>query len=143
MKLSSQLFLVGSLLLALLFFVGCGTAVSDPDPAATAEPSEEAQYIIGKWEVNDGRFGHKIFDFQEDGRLLIEDVATGENIEMRYLFATENSFTLSGYEPFNGAATINFFEDKMDLTITFEGDIFGELYTFTRLGDVLPEEPAS
>ena len=143
MKLSSQLFLAGYLLLALLFFVGCGNSVSAPASGAIAEPSEEAQYILGKWTVNNGRFGHKIFDFQEDGRVLIEDVESGETIEMTYLFATENSFTLSGFEDFNGAATVNFFEDKMDVTITFEGNIFGELYTFTRLDDALPKEPSS
>ena len=52
---------------------------------------------------------------------------------MRYVFVEATSLILSGYDDFNGAATVAFFDDKMDLTITFEGDIFAELYVFTRL----------
>ncbi|MEZ4594662.1 MAG: hypothetical protein R3D55_26480 [Chloroflexota bacterium] len=126
------------LLLLLLFgAVGCASDRDAPDPTQP-EPvveSEESTYIIGRWEVNDGRFGHKIFDFQEDGRLLIEDVEGGETIEMSYRFVAETSLVLSGYDEFNGAATVAFFADKMDLTITFDGSIFAELYEFTRLSE--------
>lgn len=119
----------------LLWAVGCGAGESVDDPAQPDEvvQSEESAYIVGQWEVNDGRFGHKLFDFQEDGRLLIEDVASGDITEMSYLFVAETSLVLSGYEPFNGAATVAFFADKMDFTITFDGDIFAELYVFTRV----------
>lgn len=90
---------------------------------------------MGRWEVNDGRFGHKIFDFQADGRLLLEDVDSGETTEMRYTFVGDNSLVLSGNEQFNGSATAKFYEDKMDLTVNFEGTIFGELYVFTRVAE--------
>ena len=65
--------------------------------------------------------------------MLIEDVESGDMIEMSYLFAAETSLVLSGYEDFNGAATVAFYEDKMDFTITFDGNIFAELYVFTRV----------
>ncbi|MBK7897424.1 MAG: hypothetical protein WAS33_24675 [Candidatus Promineifilaceae bacterium] len=126
-----------SLFLWLLLFVavGCGRGSDAPDPTQPEQEvvSAESAYIIGRWEVNDGRFGHKIFDFQEDGRLLIEDVESPETIEMSYLFVAETSLVLSGYDEFNGAATVAFFADKMDFTITFDGSIFAELYEFTRL----------
>jgi len=128
-------------LLTTLLLVGCGSAddEGDTEPAAQneGEVSEEAQYLLGKWRVNEGQFGHKIFDFQEDGRLLIEDVETGEVFEMSYVFVAQNTVLLSGYEEFNGSATINFYENKLDLTINFEGTIFGELYVFTRVEDGL------
>ncbi|WP_420643397.1 hypothetical protein [Candidatus Leptofilum sp.] len=115
--------------------IGCGASAEAPDltqPEAGVA-SEESAYIVGRWEVNDGRFGHKIFDFQADGRLLIEDVETGEIIEMRYLFVEDTSVILSGYDEFSGSATVAFFADKMDLTITFDGNIFAELYEFSRV----------
>jgi len=128
-------------LLITLLFVGCGSTVGDegpgPVPQTEAELSEEAQYLLGQWRVDEGRFGHKIFDFQEDGRLLIEDVETGELIEMSYVFVEQNTVILSGYKEFSGSATINFYENKLDLTINFDGTIFGELYVFTRV-----EEPS-
>lgn len=119
----------------LLAVVGCGAENEAPDLTASepVEGSVESAYILGRWEVNNGRFGHKIFDFQEDGRLLIEDVETGEMIEMQYLFVAETSLILSGYEDFDGAATVAFFDEKMDFTITFDGNIFAELYVFTRV----------
>ena len=123
----------------LVLVVGCGgagaTGDTTPVPQVTATPTEEELYIIGKWEVNDGRFGHKIFDFQEDGRLLLEDVDSGEMIEMRYEFVEQNTIILSGNEAYNGSATIQFYGDKFDLTISFEGTIFGELYVFTRVDE--------
>ncbi len=128
-------------LLAILLFVGCGSAADSeaatPAQQSVAEVPTEAQYLLGQWRVNQGRFGHKIFDFQEDGRLLIEDVETAEVIEMSYVFVAQNTVLLSGYEEFNGSATINFYENKLDLTINFEGTIFGELYVFTRVEDGL------
>jgi hypothetical protein len=138
MKKGLTVYLVCLLAVILLFVaVGCGAEGNAPDPTQpeVAVDSVESAYIKGQWEVNDGRFGHQFFDFGEDGRLLIEDADTGEVIEMNYLFVGENSFVLSGYEAFNGSATVNFFEDKMDLTITFEGNIFGELYLFSRVED--------
>lgn len=122
----------------LLLAVGCGTGsdnTTDPTQAQVSVESEESAYIVGRWEVNDGRFGHKIFDFQADGRLLLEDVDSGETIEMSYLFVGENTLDLTGYDAFNGSATVNFYEDKMDLTVNFDGTIFGELYVFTRVPD--------
>ena len=123
----------------LVLTIGCGgagaTGDTTPVPQVTATPTEEELYIIGKWEVNDGRFGHKIFDFQEDGRLLLEDVDSGEMIEMRYEFVEQNTIILSGNEAYNGSATIQFYGDKFDLTISFEGTIFGELYVFTRVDE--------
>jgi hypothetical protein len=115
--------------------VGCGAdgRVADPTQPEVAIESAESAYILGKWAVNEGHFGNKIFDFQANGRLLVEDGDSGEISEMTYLFVGENSLVLSGNEAFNGSATVNFFEDKMDLTITFEGNIFGELYLFTRV----------
>ena len=125
----------------LVLVVGCGgagaTGDTTPVPQVTATPTEEELYIIGKWEVNDGRFGHKIFDFQEDGRLLLEDVDSGEMIEMRYEFVEQNTIILSGNEAYNGSATIQFYGDKFDLTISFEGTIFGELYVFTRVDEAV------
>ena len=125
----------------LLLTVGCGgegaSGDTTPVPQVTATPTEEELYIIGKWEVNDGRFGHKIFDFQEDGRLLLEDVDSGEMIEMRYEFVEQNTIILSGNEAYNGSATIQFYGDKFDLTISFEGTIFGELYVFTRVDEAV------
>lgn len=123
--------------LLLLLGVGCGAGSDGPDPTQpeAAVESEESEYIVGRWEVNNGRFGHKIFDFQADGRLLIEDVNGGNAIEMSYLFVAETSLVLSGYDEFNGAATVAFFADKMDLTITFDGNIFAELYEFTRVSE--------
>lgn len=125
------------LLILLLLFVGvgCGSGndTTDPTQQDIAVESEESDYILGQWEVNNGRFGHKIFNFQADGRLLIEDIENASVIEMRYVFVEATSLILSGYDDFNGAATVAFFDDKMDLTITFEGDIFAELYVFTRL----------
>ncbi|GJM41357.1 MAG: hypothetical protein DHS20C20_16390 [Ardenticatenaceae bacterium] len=112
---------------------GAGSELDDPTEPEGVVESEESAYILGKWEVNDGRLGNKIFDFQEDGRLQIEDVASGEMIEMTYLFVAETSMILSGEEEINGAATVAFFENKMDVTITFDGDIFAELYVFTRV----------
>ncbi len=124
------------MLVLLLFFVGVGCGAGNEAPAPTqqeaAEEPLESDYILGKWEVNDGRFGHKIFDFQENGRLLIEDVETGELIEMSYVFVEQNTILLSGYDEFNGSAVLKFYEDKLDLMINFEGTIFGELYVFTR-----------
>lgn len=123
------------MVLLLLAAVGCGAGSDVPDPSqpeAVVE-SAESEYILGQWEVNDGRFGHKIFGFQEDGRLLVEDVESSDIIEMSYLFVAETSLVLSGYEEFNGAATVAFYEDKMDFTITFDGNIFAELYVFTRI----------
>jgi len=128
-------------LLMMAFLVGCGSVAdgvaTTPTPQSAAGVSEEAQYLLGRWRVNEGRFGDKIFDFQEDGRLLIEDVATSEVIEMSYVFVEQNTIMLSGYDEFNGSATILFYEDKLDMTINFEGNIFGELYVFTRV-----EEPS-
>lgn len=128
-------------LLMMAFLVGCGStadgAATTPAPQSAADISEEAQYLLGRWQVNQGRFGYKNFDFQEDGRLLIEDVETGEVIEMSYVFVEQNIVMLSGYDEFNGSATILFYEDKLDFTINFEGNIFGELYVLTRL-----EEPS-
>ncbi|WP_420630663.1 hypothetical protein [Candidatus Leptofilum sp.] len=123
------------ILLVLFTGVGCGAGSNAPDPTQpeTAVESEESEYILGKWEVNDGIFGHKIFDFQADGRLQIDDVETGEIIEMRYQFVTDTSLLLTGYDEFSGSATIAFFADKMDLTITLDGNIFAELYVFTRV----------
>ncbi len=125
------------LLLTMTLLAGCGSAADDAATTSTpqnaADVSEEAQYLLGKWRVNQGRFGHKIFDFQEDGRLLIEDGDTGDVIEMSYVFVGQNTVLLSGYEAFNGSATINFYENKLDLTINFEDTIFGELYVFTRV----------
>ena len=127
-------------MLALIFVVGCGSEAEGGETGLAqqtiAVDSPEAQYLLGKWIVNDGRFGHKIFDFQEDGRLLIEDVETEQLIEMTYVFVGENSVVLSGYEEFSGAATLNFYEDKLDFTINFEGTIFGELYSFTRVDEL-------
>lgn len=124
-------------LLAMLLLVGCGAGVdgggTDPTQQNAAEASEEAPYLLGKWRVNQGRFSHKIFDFQEDGRLLIEDVDNGQTIDMTYAFVSDNTVVLSGYDEFNGAATINFYDNKLDLTINFDGTIFGELYVFTRV----------
>ena len=135
LRLAGLFLAVGMLVLT----VGCGGAGepgdTTPIPQVTATPTEEELYIIGKWEVNDGRFGHKIFDFQEDGRLLLEDVDSGEMIEMRYEFVEQNTIILSGNEAYNGSATIQFYGDKFDLTISFEGTIFGELYVFTRVDD--------
>ncbi len=122
----------------LLLAVGCGTGsdnTTDPTQAQASVESEESAYIVGQWEVNDGRFGHKIFDFQADGRLLLADVDSGETTEMRYTFVGDNSLVLSGNEQFNGSATAKFYEDKMDLTVNFEGTIFGELYVFTRVAE--------
>ncbi|MBK8900464.1 MAG: hypothetical protein IPM53_04715 [Anaerolineaceae bacterium] len=121
----------------LLLAVSCGAESDVPDPTQpeVAVESVEAAYIVGRWEVNDGRFGHKIFDFQEDGRLLLEDVDSAETIEMTYTFVGENSLVLSGHDEFNGSATANFYEDKMDLTVNFDGTIYGELYEFTRVPD--------
>lgn len=117
--------------------VGCGAGSEAPDPTEpeVAVVSEEAEYILGKWEVDNGRLGHKIFDFQEDGRLQIEDMTSGEMIEISYLFVTETAFVMSGDEEIDGAATVAFYADKMDMTITFDGDIFAELYVFTRVSD--------
>ncbi|MCC6607606.1 MAG: hypothetical protein IT327_30650 [Anaerolineae bacterium] len=118
----------------LLLVVSCGSeGAEDPTQAQASVVSEESAYIVGRWEVNDGRFGHKIFDFQEDGRLLLEDVESGETTEMRYTFVGDNSLVLSGNEQFNGSATAKFYEDKMDFTVNFDGTIFGELYVFTRV----------
>lgn len=118
----------------LLLVVSCGSeGAEDPTQAQASVVSEESAYIVGQWEVNDGRFGHKIVDFQEDGRLLLEDVESGEIIEMRYLFVGENTLDLTGYDELNGSASVNFYEDKMDLTVNFDGTIFGELYVFTRV----------
>lgn len=123
----------------LLIAVGCGgegdSDKTTPIPQVTATRTEEELYIIGQWEVNDGRFGHKIFDFQEDGRLLLEDVDSSETIEMRYEFVEQNTLILSGYDEYNGSATVQFYGDKFDLTISFEGTIFGELYVFTRIDE--------
>lgn len=123
--------------IGLLLLVGCGAdgSATIPDQQAVAVESVESAYIVGKWAVNDGRFGHKIFDFQADGRLRIEDVETGEIIEMDYLFVEDSTLTLTGYEDFNGSATASFYEDKMDLTINFDGTIFAELYVFMRLDE--------
>ncbi|MCA9943644.1 MAG: hypothetical protein KC449_09200 [Anaerolineales bacterium] len=121
------------LLIAGVFIGACSSgSEANSSPPATATKSEEEEYLIGRWQVNDGRFGHKIFDFHEDGRLLIEDVDSGEMIEMSYVFVGENSLVLSGYDAFNGSATVNFYENKLDMTVNFEGTIFGELYVFTR-----------
>ena len=121
------------LLIAGVFIGACSSgSEANSSPPATATKSEEEEYLIGRWQVDDGRFGHKIFDFQEDGRLLIEDVDSGEMIEMSYVFVGENSLVLSGYDAFNGSATVNFYENKLDMTVNFEGTIFGELYVFTR-----------
>lgn len=126
-------------LLAMGLVVGCGSAAdngaTDPIQGNAGADSPEAQYLIGKWSVNQGRFGNKVFDFQEDGRLQIEDGDTGQMIEMDYLFVAENTLVLSGYEDFDGTATVNFYENKLDFTITFAGNIFGELYSFTRVDD--------
>jgi hypothetical protein len=120
----------------LLLVVSCGSeGAEDPTQAQASVESEESAYIVGRWEVNDGRFGHKIFDFQEDGRLLLEDVESGETIEMRYQFVGENTLDLTGYDEFNGSATAKFYEDKMDFTVNFDGTIFGELYVFTRVAE--------
>jgi hypothetical protein len=123
-------------LLALVFVVGCGSVEDGSGTDSTEQTIEtelsEAQYLIGKWRVNEGRFGHKIFAFQADGRLMIEDVDTGQIIEMSYVFTGDNSITLSGYEEFDGAATLKFYENKLDFTINFAGTIFGEMYDFTR-----------
>ncbi len=141
MKKSFRFYLVVFWLILLTTFllVGCGSAADGGDADATeqnvVEVPTEAQYILGQWRVNQGRFGQKIFDFQEDGRLLIEDVETGEMIEMSYVFVEQNTILLSGYEEFNGSATLGFYENKLDLTINFEGTIFGELYVFTRVED--------
>ena len=121
------------LLIAGVFIGACSSgSEANSSPPATATKSEEEEYLIGRWQVDDGRFGHKIFDFREDGRLLIEDVDSGEMIEMSYVFVGENSLVLSGYDAFNGSATVNFYENKLDMTVNFEGTIFGELYVFTR-----------
>ena len=121
------------LLIAGVFIGACSSGgEANSSPPATATKSEEEEYLIGRWQVDDGRFGHKIFDFREDGRLLIEDVDSGEMIEMSYVFVGENSLVLSGYDAFNGSATVNFYENKLDMTVNFEGTIFGELYVFTR-----------
>ena len=121
------------LLIAGVFIGACSSgSEANSSPPATATKSEEEEYLIGRWQVDDGRFGHKIFDFHEDGRLLIEDVDSGEMIEMSYVFVAENSLVLSGYDAFNGSATVNFYENKLDMTVNFEGTIFGELYVFTR-----------
>ena len=134
-------YLIWLLLAGSLLLVGSGCAagadgdVVDSIQQEVTVDSEEAQYILGKWSVDDGRFGNKIFDFGADGRLQLEDAASGEMSEMAYQFVGENSLILSGDEAFNGAATVNFFEDKMDMTITFEGNIFGELYLFTRVAE--------
>ena len=121
------------LLIAGVFIGACSSgSEANSSPPATATKSEEEEYLIGRWQVDDGRFGHKIFDFHEDGRLLIEDVDSGEMIEMSYVFVGENSLVLSGYDAFNGSATVNFYENKLDMTVNFEGTIFGELYVFTR-----------
>lgn len=119
----------------LLLAVGCGAdnSVADPSQPDEVIESVESAYIVGQWQVNDGRFGHKQFDFQEDGRLLIEDVDSGETIEMSYVFVEANTLFMSGYDEFNGSATVAFFDDKMDFTITFDGEIFAELYVFTRV----------
>ncbi|MCA9954635.1 MAG: hypothetical protein KC434_07940 [Anaerolineales bacterium] len=119
----------------LLLAVGCGADNSVEDPSQPDEviQSVESAYIVGQWEVNDGRFGHRLFDFQEDGRLLLEDMDSGETIEMSYVFVEANTLIMSGYEEFNGSATVAFFDDKMDFTITFDGEIFAELYVFTRI----------
>lgn len=137
MKSSFRLYVMGLLfLLAMSVVVGCGSTPDGGAPDATQQnvevDSAEAQYLIGKWSVNDGRFGHKIFDFQENGRLMIEDVDTGQTIEMSYVFVGENSITISGYEEFSGAATLKFYENKLDFTINFDGTIYGEMYVFTR-----------
>jgi hypothetical protein len=124
-------------LLALFFMVGCGSTAGGGETVPTQQQvvvdSPEAQYLLGKWIVNQGRFGHKIFDFQADGRLSIEDVDTDQTINMSYVFVGENSIALSGYEEFDGAATVNFYENKLDFTINFNGTIYGELYSFTRV----------
>ena len=128
------------LLIASAFVGACGSGgEANPAPQATAAKSEEAEYLVGQWQVNDGRFGHKIFDFQEDGRLLIEDVDDGQTIDMSYAFVGDNTLILFGYDAFNGSATINFYENKLDMTINFEGTIFGELYVFTRVDDAAAE----
>ena len=51
------------LFIALLLLVGtgCGAGSDAPDPSqpeAVVESAESA-YIVGQWEVNNGRFGHK------------------------------------------------------------------------------------
>lgn len=120
-------------LFGVLVLAGCGAGSEVAPPAAVAVDSAEAQHLLGRWEVNQGRFGHKIFGFMEDGRLLIEDVAGGETIEMTYQFVGENTLVISGYDEFNGSATVNFYENKLDFTINFDGTIFGELYSFTRV----------
>ena len=121
------------------FAVGCGSLASDGGTDLgqqnLAIDSPEVQYLVGKWIVNQGRFGHKIFDFQADGRLLIEDVDTEQTFKMSYAFVGENSIVISGYEEFDGAATLNFYENKLDFTINFEGSIYGELYSFTRVDE--------
>lgn len=121
------------------FAAGCGEVAVEPGsgstPVAVGERSPEEQFLVGKWAVNQGRFGDKIFDFQTDGRLLIEDAVSDEMLEMAYVFVAENTIALSGYDEFDGAATINFYENKMDFTVNFAGNIYGERYTFTRVAE--------
>lgn len=42
----------------------------------------------------------------------------------------EDTIALAGYEEFAGTADIQFTNEGMDLTITFAGDVFGEIYPF-------------
>jgi hypothetical protein len=125
------------LFVLLLFMAGCGAEAVEPAPRATlpplAERGAEEQALVGQWRVNQGEFGNKVFDFGSDGRLLITDADSGEIVEMTYLFMDHDFIALSGYDPFNGAATLKFYEDKLDFTIKFSGAIYSELYIFTRL----------
>ncbi len=139
MKKTSRFYLVWLwvLFVSVLFVAGCTPTLSESLPLPTlpplAERSPEEQALVGQWRVNEGRFGNKIFDFKEDGRLLIEDVDSAQTSEMAYLFTEEDAIVLYGDEAFNGSATLKFYENKLDLTVRFDRTIYGELYVFTRV----------